>query len=68
MEHILVKYLLITRLIELVAEKYKLSISEARDKVYKSGVTDLIENDETGLYEESPLYVFSNLEKQIMGE
>ena len=66
MEHILVKYLLITELIEIVATKHKLTIAQARDKVYKSGVTDLIEDDETGLYEDSPAYLFSQFENRIM--
>ena len=66
MEHILVKYLLITRLIEIVATEHKLTFAEARDKVYKSGVTDLIEDDETGLYEDLPDYLFSQFENRIM--
>ena len=63
----MVKYLLITKIVEMVSNKYKLPIAEAREKVYLSGITKLIENDETGLYGESALYIFDQYEKQIMG-
>ena len=62
MEHVLAKTLLITNVIELIAEKYKISLSTARDELYSSDVIDFIDDDETGLYGESPLYVFSLFE------
>ena len=64
MEHQLSKTLLIVKVTELVAAKYKISISEARDRLYNSQIIDLIEDDETGLYGESPLYVFSLFEQE----
>lgn len=67
MEHTLAKTILITRVSELVADKYKITLAEARDRIYGSGVVDSIEDDETGLYGESPLYIFSIYEKKIMG-
>ena len=63
MEHVLSKTILITKVIELIAEHYKVSIKEARNMLYESGVINLIEDDDTGLYGESPLYVFSLFEK-----
>ena len=63
MEHVLSKTILITKVIELIAEHYRISIEEARNMLYESNVVDLIEDDETGLYGESPLYVFSLFEK-----
>ena len=65
MEHQLSKTLLITNVIELIASKYRISISEARDKLYNSKIIDLIDDDETGLYGESPLYVLSLFEQKI---
>ena len=59
MEHVLAKTILITRVSELIANEYKLPIDEARDKLYQSEIIDLIEDDETGLYGESPQYIFS---------
>lgn len=66
MEHTIVKTILITGVCELVSEKYKITLAEARDRVYLSGVVKLIEDDETGLYGESALYIFSIYEKKIM--
>ena len=59
MEHILSKTILISQTIELIAKKYKLSIEKARDKFYKSEVIDMLDDDETGLYGESALYLLS---------
>ena len=64
MKHVLSKTILITQTIELIAKKYKLSIEEARDKFYASDVIDLLDDDETGLYGESALYLLSLYEKQ----
>ena len=71
MNHVLAKTIIITKVIELIAEKYHLSLKEARDLLYRSDVIKLIEDDETGLYGESPLYSFSifeqNYRKQMQG-
>lgn len=58
MEHVLVKSLIISELTELTSKEYGIRVSEAREKLYKSGIVNLIEDDETGLYGESPLHVF----------
>ncbi len=63
MEHILAKTIIITKVSELIADKYKISIGEARDRLYASNIPALLDDDETGLYGESPLYVFSLYEK-----
>lgn len=63
MEHVLAKTILITQTIELIARKYKLSLEEARDRFYRSGVIDLLDDDETGLYGESALYLLSLYER-----
>ena len=65
MAHTLSKSLLIIKVIELIAEKYSISIEEARNKLYISELINLIDDDETGLYGESPLYVFSLYEQEI---
>ena len=58
------KTILISKVIELITKKYNYSIHEARNIFYKSNVIKLIEDDETGLYGESPLYVFSLFEEE----
>lgn len=64
MEHPLAKILLITNVTELIAKKYSISLAEARDELYSSDIIGFIDDDETGLYGESPLYVFSLFEKE----
>lgn len=59
MEHTLAKTILITKVVEIIAEEYLMSIHEARNLFYKSDIIDLVDDDETGLYGESPQYVFS---------
>lgn len=65
MSHQLAKTILIVKVTELIAEKYRISLSEARDKLYSSDLINLIEDDETGLYGESPLYAFSLYEEEM---
>lgn len=64
MEHVLSKTILITQTIELIAKKYKLSIDEARKRFYESRVVKLLDDDETGLYGESALYLLSLYDEQ----
>lgn len=63
MEHALAKTILISKVVELIASKYRLPIDEARNELYNSQIIDLIDDDEAGLYGESPLYVFSLFEQ-----
>ncbi|MBO4856779.1 MAG: hypothetical protein J5511_05380 [Bacilli bacterium] len=66
MEHQLAKTILKIKVTELIAEKYRISISEARDMFYSSDISSLIDDDETGLYGDSPLYVFSLFEQETL--
>ena len=59
MNHVLAKTILISDTIELIAKKYKISIEEARDRFYNSNVIEMLDDDETGLYGESALYLLS---------
>ncbi len=65
MEHTLSKTILIAQTIELIAKKYKLSIDEARNNFYSSKVIEMLDDDETGLYGESALYLLSLYEKVL---
>ena len=64
MEHLLAKTLLIRNVVELIVKNYKVSYKRARNMFYLSTVIDLIDDDETGLYGEPPLYVFSLFESK----
>lgn len=65
MEHILSKIILISQTIELIAKKYKISIKEARDNFYNSNIITLLDDDETGLYGESAIYLLSLYEEYL---
>ncbi|MBR2508041.1 MAG: DUF3791 domain-containing protein [Bacilli bacterium] len=65
MGHVLAKTILISQTIELIAKKYKLSIEEARNNFYKSDVIEMLDDDETGLYGESALYLLSLYENYL---
>ena len=57
--HDISKTIIAYQTIELIAENYKLSIQDARDKFYNSEVVDLLEDNETCLYGQSALYLLS---------
>ena len=65
MGHVLSKTILISQTIELIAKKYKLTLGEARDRFYNSKVIELLEDDETGLYGESALFLLSLYEQEF---
>ena len=62
--HILSKTILISQVIELIAKKYKLSIEDARNRLYQSDIVEMLDDDETGLYGESALYLLSLFDEQ----
>lgn len=66
MGHVLSKTILISQTIELIAKKYKLTIEEARNKFYESTVIKLLDDDETGLYGESALYLLSLYGQEVI--
>ncbi|MBO5577781.1 MAG: DUF3791 domain-containing protein [Bacilli bacterium] len=63
-KHVLSKTILISQIVELIAKKYKLTIEEARNKFYESRVIEMLDDDETGLYGESALYLLSLYESK----
>lgn len=52
-------------LIAILMEKHGMSMEEAFRKYYSSKTFEKISNPETGLYFQSPGYVFSYLESEI---
>ena len=65
MEHVLSKTILISQIIELIAKHYKISLEDARNRLYESNIIDMLDDDETGLYSQSALYLFSLYEDYI---
>ena len=64
-QHVLAKTILISQVTELIAKKYKLTLKEARDRFYESDVAKMLDDDETGLYGESALYLLSLYEEHL---
>lgn len=56
--HSLAKMLISTRVTELIANELKLPINKARDLFYCSKACELLNDEETGLYGESPYRTF----------
>lgn len=65
MNHSLVRSVNIPSIVNLIAEYYKIDELEALKKFYLSKTGDAYSDDETGLYGQSPLYVFSLYQKEI---
>jgi hypothetical protein len=59
MAHGLIKAAIIPEIIRLIAEKYSISEEQALDMFYTSATAASLADDETGLYGQSPLYIFS---------
>jgi hypothetical protein len=59
MAHSLIKATIIPDIIRLIAEKYDVSEREALDMFYTAATAASLDDDETGLYGQSPLYIFS---------
>ena len=64
MAHELAKALIFTDVIELIAQDYRISLNEARDRFYSSEVIKLFSDDELGLYGDSPYYIYSLYKKE----
>jgi hypothetical protein len=59
MSHGLIKATIIPDIIKLIAEKYVVPEEKAMDMFYTSATAASLDDDETGLYGQSPLYIFS---------
>ena len=59
MDHFLTRATIIPKVIELIKKEYRISEQEALDKFYRSATSAALADDETGLYGQSPYYIFS---------
>jgi hypothetical protein len=53
--------------IRLITEKYSVSEGKALDMFYTSATAASLDDDETGLYGQSPLYIFSIFNMEVPG-
>lgn len=58
MEHYLIRATIIPKIVELIQENYHLSEDEALKAFYCSATGAALSDDNTGLYGQSPLYIF----------
>ena len=49
----------------MLIEEYNISLAEALDILYNSETFEKLQNPETGLYFQSPVYVFDFLQKEL---
>lgn len=49
----------------MIMEEYHLTYRDAIDKLYKSRTFSKVEDPETGLYYQSPVYVFDMLKEEF---
>lgn len=63
MTHTITKILVISRVIELIAHKYKIDLKEATKVYYASNTCKMMSDDNTGMYGDSALNVFSVFEQ-----
>ena len=68
MAHGLIKAAIIPEIIRLIEEKYSLNEDEALDMFYCSATGASLADDETGLYGQSALYVFSLFNEEREGK
>lgn len=63
--HATIRATLLPEIIKLIAEKYHWSEEEAMDRFYDSATGASFSDDETGLYGQSALFVFSLFSEEI---
>lgn len=59
MEHFLTRATIIPEVVKLIQNEYHISEQEALDRFYNSKTSMVLGDDETGLYGQSPYYIFS---------
>jgi hypothetical protein len=67
MAHGLIKATIIPEIIHLIQEKYEVSEEKALDMFYNSATAASLADDDTGLYGQSALYIFSLFNEEMEG-
>lgn len=64
MEHYLIRATIIPDIIEMIEEKWHITEKEALKAFYTSATGASLADDETGLYGQSPLYIFGLFQQE----
>lgn len=67
MEHYLIRATIIPEIIKLIQKTYSSTEQEALNSFYCSAIGASLADDETGLYGQSPLYIFGLYQEEIEG-
>ena len=65
MDHSLVRVAILPEIISKIMKEYQLDEDTALNKFYRSGTGASFSDDETGLYGQSPNYIFSLFEEEM---
>lgn len=68
MEHYLIRATIIPPIVKMITQKYHLTDEEALQSFYKSSTGISLADDETGLYGQSPLYIFGLYVQEKSGD
>jgi hypothetical protein len=68
MSHHLVRALILPQIITNITEKYKVDENEALHMFYTSHTGSMFSDDDSGLYGQSPLHIFSIFEQEMKYE
>jgi len=58
MAHAMIKSILVSEVVRMIAEKFQLPEEEAMDQFYTSGTAEALSDDEIGLYGQPALFIF----------
>ncbi len=68
MSHAMIRALILPDILRLISEDRNITEMEAMDLFYKSATGASFADNETGLYGQSPLYVFRLFKEEMQGE
>ena len=63
--HVLVRALLVPEIVKLISKEQNISKKEAMDMFYTSATGASFADDETGLYGQSPLFIFGLFREEM---
>ena len=67
MSHATIRATILPEIVRMISEAYRISEKEAMERFYTSAIGSSFADDKTGLYGQSPLYIFQ-LYKEEMEE
>ena len=67
MAHATIRATILPEIIKLITQSFDMSEEEALDRFYTSATGEAFADDETGLYGQSPLYIFGLFSEEYKG-